>query len=109
MVLLNFRDLLFCNLKSITLYPKKPIQTSQWFDVFHVLHLKDDLVLNLHILFMLLLVSMMTMMNCFCGMVDRQKEFSFIPAGTIARDPHYRESPTFREQDLNLRRTWIQV
>ena len=25
------------------------------------------------------------------------------------RDPHHRESPTRREQDLNLRRTWVQA
>ena len=31
------------------------------------------------------------------------------PAGTIVRDPHHREFPTRREQDLNLRRTWVQV
>ena len=39
----------------------------------------------------------------FCGMVDRQK--ALFPAGTIVRSPHHRESPTRREQGLNLRRT----
>ena len=28
---------------------------------------------------------------------------------TIVRDPHHRESPTRREQGLNLRRTWVQA
>ena len=45
------------------------------------------------------------MMNCFCGMIDQQKTFSLIPAGTIVRDPHLRESPIRRGQGLNLRRT----
>ena len=49
--------------------------------------------------------QVMMMMNCFCGMVDRRKAFSLIPAGTIVRDPHHRKSPTRREQGLNLRRT----
>ena len=31
------------------------------------------------------------------------------PAETIDRDLHHRESPTRGEQDLNLRRTWVQV
>ena len=41
----------------------------------------------------------------YCGMADRQKTFSLFPAGTIVRDPHHSESPTRREQGLNLRRT----
>ena len=32
---------------------------------------------------------------------------ALFPAGTIVRVPHHRESPTCREQDLNLDRTWI--
>ena len=44
-------------------------------------------------------------MNFFCGMVDRRKAFiTLFPAGTIVRDPHHREYPTRREQNLNLRR-----
>ena len=31
-----------------------------------------------------------------------QKRLALFPAGTIVRDPHYRESPTHREQGLNL-------
>ena len=34
---------------------------------------------------------------------------ALFPAGTIVRDPHHRESPTRRKQDLNLRRTWVQA
>ena len=49
---------------------------------------------------------LMMMMNCFCGMVDRdERRLALFPGGTIVRDPHYRESPTHREQGLNLRRT----
>ena len=55
-----------------------------------------------------LLATMMTMMNCFCGMVDRWKAFiALFPAGTIIRDPQLRESLKRLEQDLNLRRTWV--
>ena len=36
---------------------------------------------------------------CFFGMVGRRK------VGTVVRDPHHRESPTRREQDMNLHRT----
>ena len=41
-------------------------------------------------------------------LTDERRLASF-PAGTIDRDPHHRESPTHREQDLNLPRTWIQA
>ena len=48
------------------------------------------------------------MMNCFCGMVDRQKAFSLISSW----DHCQRSSPSWistrREQDLNLHKTWIQ-
>ena len=37
------------------------------------------------------------MMSCFCDMVDRRKGLALFPAGTIVRDPHYRESLTHRE------------
>ena len=50
-----------------------------------------------------MMMMMMMMMKCFCGMVDRRKAFlALFPSGTIVRDPHYRESPTRREQGLNL-------
>ena len=42
-------------------------------------------------------------LDCFCGMTDERRLLLF-PAGTIARDPHHRESPTRREQGLNLRK-----
>ena len=53
---------------------------------------------------------------CVCGDDDDDKLFLLVrrlgerrlalfPAGTIVRDPHHRESPTRRKQDLNLRRT----
>ena len=37
------------------------------------------------------------------------KGVALFPAGTTVRDPHHRESPTRREQDLNLRRAWVQA
>ena len=45
------------------------------------------------------------MMICFCGTVDRRTRLALFRAGTIVRGPHRRESPTRREQDLNLPRT----
>ena len=47
---------------------------------------------------------MMMMMNYFCGMVDQRSRLVLFPAGTIVRDLHHRESPTRREQGLNMRR-----
>ena len=34
---------------------------------------------------------------------------ALFPTGTVVKDPHHRESPTRREQGLNLRRTWVQA
>ena len=51
------------------------------------------------------MMMIMMMMNCFCGVIHRRK----FPAGAIVREPHHPESPTCREQDLNLRRTWVQA
>ena len=31
------------------------------------------------------------------------------PRETIVRDPHHRETPTRREQELDLRRAWVQA
>ena len=33
---------------------------------------------------------------------------ALFPVGTVIRDPHYCESPIRREQDFNLRKTWVQ-
>ena len=38
-----------------------------------------------------------------------ERHLALCPAGTIVRDPHPHESPTRREQDLKLRRTWVQA
>ena len=38
-----------------------------------------------------------------------EKCFALFPAGTIIRDPHHLEFPTRRQQDLNLRRTWVKT
>ena len=52
-----------------------------------------------------MLDELMMMMNCFCGMVDRQRRLALFPAGTIVTDPHHCESPTRRKQGMNMRRT----
>ena len=51
----------------------------------------------------------MMMMNCFVVWLTDERRLALFPAGTIVRDPHHRESPTRREQDMNLRRTWVKA
>ena len=41
--------------------------------------------------------------------LTNERRLALFLARTIVRDPHHRESPTRREQDLNLRRTRIQA
>ena len=48
---------------------------------------------------------MMMMMNCFVVWLTDEMCLALFPARTIVRDPHHRESPTRREQVLNLHRT----
>ena len=77
---------------------------------------------------------MMMMMNYFCGMVDDddgelflwngsptndkwwivfvewltdERRLALFPTGTIVKDPHHLQSPTQREQDLSLHKTWV--
>ena len=38
-----------------------------------------------------------------------ERRLALFPAGTIVRSPHHRESPAHREQDMNLRTTWVQA
>ena len=54
-------------------------------------------------------MMMMMMMSCFLVLLTNERQLTLFPAGTIVRDLHYRESPTRREEDLNLRRTWAQA
>ena len=45
-------------------------------------------------------------LNCFFMVwLTDERRLALFPAETIVRDPHHRESPTRREQDMNLRRT----
>ena len=45
-------------------------------------------------------------LNCFfCVWLTDERCLALFRAGTIFRDPHHRESPTRREQGLNLHRT----
>ena len=41
---------------------------------------------------------------CFVVWLADESCLALFSAGTIVRDPHHRESPTRREQGLNLRR-----
>ena len=51
------------------------------------------------------LSTLMMMMNCFVVWLTEEWYLALFPVGTIVRDPHYRESPTRREQGLNECRT----
>ena len=37
--------------------------------------------------------------------LTNERHLALFPGGTIVRDPHHSQSPTRREQGLNLRRT----
>ena len=50
------------------------------------------------------MMMMMMMMNSFVVWLTDEKRLALFPAGTIVRDPHYRESLIRGEQDLSLRR-----
>ena len=41
----------------------------------------------------------------FVEWLTNERRLASFPAGTIVRDPHYRESPTRQVQDFNLCRT----
>ena len=41
--------------------------------------------------------------------LTNERRLALFPTGNIVRDPHHLETLTCREQDLNLRRTWIQA
>ena len=41
--------------------------------------------------------------------LTNERRLALFPDGTIVIDPHHRESPTCREQGLNLRRAWIRL
>ena len=49
------------------------------------------------------MMMMMMMMVSVVWLIDGRR-LALFPAGTIVKDPHHRESPTRREQGLNLRR-----
>ena len=53
----------------------------------------------------MMMMIMMMMMIVFVVWLTDERRLALFPAGTIIRDPHHRESPTRREQSLNLRRT----
>ena len=46
-----------------------------------------------------------TVLNCFGVWLTDERRLALFPAGTILRDPRHLESPTRREQGLNLRGT----
>ena len=45
----------------------------------------------------------------FVAWLTEERRLDSFPAGTIIKDPHHRQSPTRREQDLNLHITWVQA
>ena len=54
-------------------------------------------------------MMMMMMMMVFVVWLTDKRRLALFPAGTIVRDLHRWESPTPREQGLNLRRTLDQA
>ena len=57
------------------------------------------------VMMMMMMMMMMVMMIVFVEWLTDGRRLALFPARAIVRDPHYRESPTRREQGLNLRRT----
>ena len=56
---------------------------------------------------LMMMMMMMMIMNCFVVWLTDERCLALIPARSIVRDPHHRESPTCRRQGLNMRRTWV--
>ena len=52
----------------------------------------------------MIMMMLIMVLNCFCGMIDQQKTLELISNRNIVRDPHHCESLTgFElEQDLNF-------
>ena len=73
--------------------------------VFSHIFQVEQFILNLQFHYL----SMMISDELFLWYGWPTKDGAFFPVGIIVRDPHHRESPTRREQDLNLRRTWVQA
>ena len=55
-----------------------------------------------------MMMIMMVMIIVFVVCLTDERR-NLISSRTIVRDPHYRESPTRHEKDLNLRRTCVQA
>ena len=53
----------------------------------------------------MMMMMMMMMMKYFVVWLTNERCLALFPAGTIVRHPHHRESPTRREQGVNLCRT----
>ena len=56
---------------------------------------------------MMMMMMMMMMINFFVLWLTNEKRLTLIPAETIARDPHHRQSPIHRVQGLRLSKTWV--
>ena len=54
-------------------------------------------------------ISLMNDEFFFVVWLTNERRLALFPARTMVRDPHHCESPTRCEQDLNLRRTWVQA
>ena len=67
------------------------------------------LFLNLLLIYFETWMSLWWWWIVFVVWLTDERRFALFPAGTIVRDPHHCESPTRREQDLNLYRTWVQA
>ena len=55
------------------------------------------MMMMMMMMIMMMITMMMMMMNCFVVWLNGERRVALILAGTIARDPHHRESPTRRD------------
>ena len=67
-----------------------------------------NVMMMMMMMMMVMIMGMMVKMNYFCRMVHQCKTLSLISSWDL-KDYHHRKYPTRREQDLNLRKTWVQV
>ena len=56
----------------------------------------------------LMMIMMMMMMHFFIFLLTSERRLALFPGGAIVRDAHHCKSPTCREQDLNLRWTYVE-
>ena len=72
-----------------------------------ILFYKCNWITRFLMMMMMMMMMVMMMMNSSCAMVDRRKALSLISSQVHCQ--RFSWSSTIREQDINLRRTWVQT